>query len=264
MPNGLFSVSGKVVVVTGGTSGIGLMIARGFVEAGARVYVSSRKADGCAQTAQELGALGTCVGIPADMSKPEGIAALVAAVGAEEDALDVLVNNAGATWGAPIEEYPSAGFDKVMNLNVRAPFDLSVAFLPLLRAGASAEEPARIVNTTSVEGSVVPQWENYAYPASKAALNMLTRHLAWRLARDHITVNAIAPGPFPSKMIAFAHEDPAAWRRIERSVPLGRAGAPDDAAGAAIFLASRAASYITGAVLPLDGGLAGAGRMGAD
>lgn len=260
MSAALFDVSGKVVVVTGGTSGIGLMIARGFAEAGARVYVSSRKADAVAATADELGA----TGVPADMSTDEGIATLVAAVGEKESAVHVLVNNAGAAWGAPLEEYPASGFDKVFGLNVRAPFQLSVAFLPLLRAAATAEDPARIINITSIEGSVVPQWENYAYPASKAALNQLTKHLARRLSREHIAVNAIAPGPFPSKMIAFAQNDPATWSALEASVPLGRAGRPDDAAGAAIFLASPASAYITGAVLPLDGGLAGAGLMGAE
>ncbi len=262
MAQELFSVSGKVVVVTGGTSGIGLMIARGFVQAGARVYVSSRSPDACAATAQELSEYGECTGIPADMSKAEGVAALVAAVTERESQLDVLVNNAGATWGAPIDEYPASGFDKVLSLNVRAPFELSVAFLPLLRASASAESPARIINITSIEGSVIPRWENYAYPASKAALNQLTKHLAWRLAREHIAVNAIAPGPFPSKMIAFAQEDPEGWAALERSVPLGRAGRPDDAAGAAIFLASPASAYLTGVILPVDGGLSGAGSMG--
>jgi NAD(P)-dependent dehydrogenase (short-subunit alcohol dehydrogenase family) len=262
LPDGLFSVSGKVAVVTGGTSGIGLMIARGFVEAGARVYVSSRKRDVCEAVEAELGAIGACVAVPADLSTSEGIAALAAALSEREQELHVLVNNAGATWGAPLEQYPAESFDKVMGLNVRSPFALSVACLPLLRAAASAEDPARIINVSSIEGTRVPEWENYAYPASKAALNMLTRHLASRLAREHITVNAIAPGPFPSRMIAFAAEDPEHWEQIEHSIPLGRAGRQQDAAGAAIFLASTAGAYLTGVVLPLDGGLAGVGPVG--
>ena len=261
MSQGLFDVAGKVVVVTGGTSGIGLMVARGFVDAGAHVYVSSRKREVCEEVERDLGSIGTCVAVPADLSTESGIRTLVGALGERERELHVLVNNAGATWGAPLDEYPGAGFDKVLGLNVRAPFMLTVACLPLLRAGARAHDPARVINTTSIEGSVVPRWENYAYPASKAALNMLTRHLAWRLAREHITVNAIAPGPFPSRMIAFAEQDADRWSEIERSVPLGRAGQPDDAAGAAIFLASRAGAYLTGVVLPLDGGLSGAGVM---
>jgi NAD(P)-dependent dehydrogenase (short-subunit alcohol dehydrogenase family) len=264
VPDGMFSVSNKVVVITGGTSGIGLMIARGFVQAGARVYVSSRRREVCEQVERELSKIGACVAIPADVSTSQGVAGLVSGLSEREPALHVLVNNAGAAWGAPLEDYPASGFDKVLGLNVRAPFELSVACLPLLRAAATVEDPARIINITSIEGSVVPQWENYAYPASKAALNMLTRQLARRLAREHIAVNAIAPGPFPSRMIAFAQDDPDYWEQIERSVPLGRAGRPDDAAGAAIFLASPASSYLTGIVLPLDGGLAGAGIMDPD
>ena len=261
MPESLFDVAGKVVMVTGGTSGIGLMIARGFVEAGASVYVSSRKREVCEQVARDLAAIGSCVAVPADLSTEDGVETVVRALNDRERALDVLVNNAGATWGAALEDYPAAGFDRVLGLNVRAPFALTVACLPLLRAAATAEDPARVINTSSAEASVVPQWENYAYPASKAALNQLTRHLARRLAREHVTVNAIAPGPFPSRMIAFAQDDGERWSEIERGIPLGRAGQPDDVAGATIFLASRAGAYLTGVVLPVDGGLSGAGAM---
>jgi len=254
---GLFSVEGKVAVITGGTSGIGLMLARGFVEAGARVFVSSRKADACARVQEELSQVGWCRGVPADVGDSDAVARLVAAVTEQERAVHVLVNNAGATWGAPLEDYPDEGFDKVMRLNVRSAFRLTVALLPALRAAA----PASVINIGSVEATQVPEWENYAYPASKAALHMLTRQLARRLAPEAITVNTIAPGPFPSRMIAFATEDPEHWAAIERTIPLGRAGEPDDIVGPALFLASRAGAYLTGASIPVDGGLGGVGTV---
>ncbi|MCW2878938.1 MAG: short-chain dehydrogenase/reductase [Sphaerisporangium sp.] len=247
----LFSVEGKTVVVTGGSRGIGKMIASGFVAAGATVYISSRKAAEVEKTAAELG----CVAVPADLSTPEGIETLVSAVAEREERLDVLVNNAGATWGAPLEEYPEHAFDKLWGINVKGVFYLTQRFLPLLRASASADDPARVVNIGSIDGLRVPIVENYAYSAAKAGVHMLTRHLAHTLASEFITVNAIAPGPFESKMMAYALDDPQMRAMIETHVPLGRIGRPDDMAGAAIYLSSRAGAYLTGAVIPVDGGI---------
>ncbi|MFI6601264.1 SDR family oxidoreductase [Nonomuraea sp. NPDC050536] len=244
----LFSVEGKTVVVTGGSRGIGRMIAAGFVSAGATVYISSRKAAEVEKTAASLG----CTAVPADLSTAAGVATLVEAV---DGPLDVLVNNAGATWGAPLEEFPESAFDKLWNINVKGVFYLTQRFLPQLRAAASPDNPARVINVGSVDGIRVPAVENYAYSASKAGVHMLTRHLARQLAPEHITVNAIAPGPFESKMMAFALDDPATRAAVAGNVPLGRIGHPDDMAGAAIYLASRAGSYLTGAIIPVDGGV---------
>jgi NAD(P)-dependent dehydrogenase (short-subunit alcohol dehydrogenase family) len=256
----LFDVSDKAVVVTGGSRGIGLMIARGFVEAGARVYISSRKAEACDEAAASLSGSaessgGSCVSVPADLATPEGAAALVSAVSERESALHVLVNNAGATWGAPLEEYPDSAFDKVFAINVKAVFNLTKLFLPLLRAAADGDDPGRVINIGSIDGIKVPAMEAYAYGASKAAVHMLTRHLAHRLAGDNITVNAIAPGPFESKMMAFVLGSDEGRQAVASGVPLGRIGRPDDMAGTAVFLASRAGSYLTGAVIPVDGGI---------
>ncbi|WP_431922111.1 glucose 1-dehydrogenase [Micromonospora wenchangensis] len=251
----LFSVDGKTVLVTGGSRGIGLMIARGFVRAGATVVISSRKADVCEAVAKELSAEGRCEAIPADLSDDAGADALAAAVRERYDRLDVLVNNAGATWGAPLESYPGSAFDKLWAVNVKAVFRLTTALLPALRAAASDDDPARVINIGSIDGLRVPAMEVYAYSATKAAVHMLTRSLAHQLAAERITVNAIAPGPFESKMMAFALDDPATRAAITQQVPLGRIGRPDDMAGAAIFLASRAGAYLTGAVVPVDGGI---------
>ncbi len=253
----LFDVSGKSALVTGGSRGIGLMIARGLVQAGARVIVSSRKSADVQGTAQELAAFGECHAIPGDVSTPEGAAALAAGTVKRFGSLDILVNNAGAVWGAPLEEFPQAGWEKVLHTNVEGVFHLTVALLEALRTGATPSDPARVINIGSIDGLRTPGVENYSYSASKAAVHMLTRHLAKRLASDHITVNAIAPGPFESKMMAFALEDPESREAIERSVPLGRIGHPDDVAGLALFLASRAGAYVTGTVIPLDGGITG-------
>ena len=253
----LFSVRGRTALVTGGSRGIGLMVARGLVEAGAEVVISSRKADACERAAAELSELGTCVAIPADLSSAEGARALAAATAERLPRLDLLVNNAGATWGAPLEEFPESGWDKILSTNVEGIFHLTVALLAPLRAAAAADGPARVINVGSIDGLRVPSLENYSYSASKAAVHMLTRHLAKRLAGEQITVNAIAPGPFESKMTAFMLDDPGARELVEQTVPLGRIGAPEDVVGTTLFLASRAGAYLTGTVIPLDGGITG-------
>jgi NAD(P)-dependent dehydrogenase (short-subunit alcohol dehydrogenase family) len=255
--SGLFDVTGKTALVTGGSRGIGLMIARGLVQAGARVIVSSRKANDVKAAAEELAGLGDCDAIPGDVSTPQGAAALAEAAQARFPALDILVNNAGATWGAPLEEFPASGWEKVAHTNVEGIFNLTVALLPALRSAAEVDSPSRVINIGSIDGLRTPAVENYSYSASKAAVHMLTRHLAKRLATEHITVNAIAPGPFESKMMAFILENPETRQAVEQSVPLGRIGRPDDVAGLTLLLSSRAGSYLTGTVIPLDGGITG-------
>ena len=257
LPTGdLFSVAGKVAVVTGGSRGIGAMIARGLVQAGCRVYITARKAAACDAMAADLSAFGECISVPLDLAAAGSAAELTRRLGEREDRLNILVNNAGATWGAPLAEYPLDAFDKVMSINIKAVFELTVACLPLLRAAASAQDPARVINIGSVDGLAVPALESYACSTSKAGVHMLTRHLASTLAAESITVNAIAPGPFDSKMMAFVLDDPQTRAAVAEHVPLGRIGEPDDMAGAAIFLASRAGRYLTGAVIPVDGGIA--------
>jgi NAD(P)-dependent dehydrogenase (short-subunit alcohol dehydrogenase family) len=250
----LFSVKGKTAVVTGGSRGIGFMIARGLVDAGARVYISSRKAGVCDEVAAELSNYGECFSVPADLGTSEGLDHLAARLAERESALHILVNNAGATWGAPIEEYPDEAFDKIWAVNVKAIFHLTVKLLPLLRKAATPDDPGRVINIGSIDGLRVPYFENYAYSASKAAVHMLTRHMAHTLHKDNITVNAIAPGLFPSKMTNFIFEQMGA-DQLGGGIPLGRVGQPDDVAGTTIYLASRAGSYLTGAVIPVDGGV---------
>jgi NAD(P)-dependent dehydrogenase (short-subunit alcohol dehydrogenase family) len=248
----LFSIAGKTALVTGGSRGIGLMIARGYVEAGARVYVSSRKADVCATVAKELSEIGECVAIPADLSTAAACKRLAEEITEREGKLEILVNNAGATWGAPLAEFPDSAWDRVLDLNVRGVFSLTRDLVPALAAAARPGDPARVINIGSIDGLRVPSLESYSYSASKAAVHHLTRVLAKRLAPNGITVNAIAPGPFESKMMAATLE--TFGDAIRASCPLGRIGEPEDMAGAAIYLASRAGAYLTGVVLPVDGG----------
>jgi NAD(P)-dependent dehydrogenase (short-subunit alcohol dehydrogenase family) len=253
----LFSVQGKTAVVTGGSRGIGYMIAEGLLRGGAEVIITARKAQACDQAAAALSEFGNCTSVPADLSTPDGARGFVAAVRERWDALNILVNNAGASWGAPVDDFPDAGWDKVIDTNVKGPWWLSVGLLAELRRAAGPGDPARIINIGSIDGLRVPAMDNYSYSASKAAVHMLTRHLARRFAGDNITVNAIAPGPFESKMTAFFLGTPEQRELVGGNVPLGRIGEPDDVAGTAIFLASRAGAYLTGTVIPLDGGITG-------
>ena len=253
----LFDVSGRTALVTGGSRGIGLMIAEGLVRAGASVIVSSRKSEDLNASAAKLAGLGECQAITGDISSPEGAAELARATREIHPTLDILVNNAGVVWGAPLEDFPAVGWEKIMHTNVEGIFNLTVALLPALRAAASPQDPARVINIGSIDGLRTPTTENYSYSASKAAVHMLTRHLAKRLASESITVNAIAPGPFQSKMMAHFLDNPETREIVEAEVPLGRIGSPDDAAGLTIFLASRAGAYLTGTVIPLDGGITG-------
>lgn len=250
----LFRLDGKVAVVTGGGRGIGVMIARGLLQAGASVYLSSRKEAELATAVAELSPLGRVEAIPADLGTAEGVQTLSETLAAREDALHALFNNAGANWGAPFDEFPESGFDRVFDVNVKGVFLLTRALVPMLEAAATAEDPARVVNTGSVDGFHTPEKgrNNFSYAASKAAVHMLTKHLATELA-PKILVNAIAPGLFPSRMtkvLLSAGED-----AVGAALPLGRVGKPDDMAGIAVFLASRASAYITGAVIPVDGGV---------
>jgi NAD(P)-dependent dehydrogenase (short-subunit alcohol dehydrogenase family) len=256
MTDELFSVRGKTALVTGASAGIGKMIASALVSRGADVWICARNATDLEATRAELSAFGRCRAIEADLSTEDGIAAVAAVLTAETDALNILVNNAGTSWGAPLGTFPRDGFEKVLNLNLLAPFELVQRLLPLILAGARAMPPANIINIASVDGIRPPVRDSFAYSSSKAGVIMLTRHLAQVLAGDGVTVNAIAPGVFPSRLTAHIL-DPDHPRYVPApSVPLGRIGEPDDIAGAILYLGSRAGSYVTGATLPVGGGLA--------
>lgn len=247
----LFSLEGRVALVTGGSRGIGRMIASGFVAQGAKVYITARKIQACLDTAAELGP--DCIPLPGDISTVEGCQALADALTKAEPKLDILVNNAGAAWGAPFAEFPESGWDKVMDLNVKSPFFLTQKLHGALKAAASAGRPAKVINIGSIDGLRPNPWETYSYHASKAAIHHLTRRLAAHLAPQHIHVSAIAPGAFASEMNRAARDH---GDMVAKAVPAGRIGQPEDMAGAAIFLASRAGDYVVGEVLTVDGGVA--------
>jgi NAD(P)-dependent dehydrogenase (short-subunit alcohol dehydrogenase family) len=259
MMQDLFSLKDRVALVTGGSRGIGKMIARGFIAQGAKVYITARKAGPCEATAKELSAEGgQCIAIPIDISTTEGVRKLAATLHERESKLDILVNNAGAAWAADFDVFPENGWDKVMTLNLKAPFFLTQALHMQLKAAATPQKPGKVINIASIDGIFVNPLETYSYHASKAGLIHLTRRMAARFAPEHIMVTAIAPGPFASDMNIAArdHADQVAQR-----VPAGRIGTDEDMAGAAIFLASRAGDYVVGSTLTVDGGIA-FGRAG--
>jgi NAD(P)-dependent dehydrogenase (short-subunit alcohol dehydrogenase family) len=249
----LFSLKGKTAVITGGSRGIGLMIARGFLESAAKVYISSRKKDVCDSVATELSKVGDCISVPADVSTLAGCQLLAQQIASAEPRLHILVNNAGAAWGAPFADYTEAGWDKVIDTNVKSTFFLTRELMPLLEKAATPEDPARVINVGSIDGIKAPFLETYAYPASKAAVHHMTRDLAVKLAGRNVTVNAIAPGPFPSQMTKWMLE--TYQKQIETTCPLRRIGNSADMAGVAIYLASRAGAYVNGVVIPVDGGI---------
>ena len=251
--NDLFSLQDRVALITGGSRGIGRMIAKGFLAQGARVYISSRKADACRETARELSSNGArCVALPGDASTSEGITALVGAFTQHESKLDILVNNAGTAWLAQFVEFPEKGWDKVLDLNLKAPFFLTQALHPVLRAAASSSRPAKVINIASIDGLSVNPQETYSYAASKAGLIHLTRRMALRLVQDHIVMSAIAPGAFATDMNLLARDHAA---EIAGRIPAQRIGTEEDMAGAAIFLASRAGDYVVGSTIVVDGGV---------
>ncbi len=250
----LFDLSGKSGLVTGGSKGIGKMIARGLLQAGARVAISSRDAEACARAQEELSEFGDVRAVPADVSRHDECDRLARLVTADSGSLDILVNNAGAMWDEPLETFPDAAWDTVVDLNLKAPFWLVQALLPALRSAGTADEPARVINIGSIAAIHIPARPNYSYSSSKAALHQLTRVLAKELGPQHITVNAVAPGPFPSTMMAATLDE--LGEAIAASAPLRRIGRDDDMAGVAVFLASRAGAYLTGSVIPVDGGIA--------
>ena len=248
----LFSLEGRVALITGGSRGIGRMIAAGFLQQGAKVYISARKASACDAAAAELSQIGPCVSLPADVSTAAGIAGLVAAFSAHEARLDILVNNAGAAWGAPFDEFPESGWDKVVNLNLKSPFFLTQALHARLKAGAAGGQAAKVINIASIDGQTVNPQETYSYAASKAGLIHLSKSMALRLIQDNIVVNAICPGAFASEMNKDARDHGEA---VAARIPARRVGVDDDMAAAAIYLASRAGDYVVGTTLTVDGGV---------
>ncbi len=253
MMKDLFSLEGRTALVTGGSRGIGKMIAQGFLEQGAKVYITARKAPACDQAAEELSQYGTCISLPHDLSSVAGCEALTAELTQHESTLDILVNNAGAAWGADFDEYPESGWDKTMDLNVKSLFFLTQKLHGLMKAAASADRPGKVINIASIDGIKINPWETYAYQASKAAVIHLTRRMAARLIKDDICVAGIAPGAFASEMNKAAKN---AGDAVAKMVPANRIGRASDMAGAAVFLASRAGDYVVGDTIAVDGGVA--------
>ncbi len=254
-PSDLFDLSGRTALVTGGATGIGKVCAEALLAAGARVLIASRKAEACEAAAKELSPLGPCEGFGGTVGTEAGVAAIAAETRRRADNLHVLVNNAGATWGEPFETYPWKAFDRLMSVNVAGLFALTRDLAPMLAASASAERPSTVVNIGSVMGSVTQSENSWAYSASKAAVHHLTRILAAEFAPRQVTVNAIAPGPFPTNMTRFALGEESGASRGARAVPMGRLGRPEDIAGTLLFLAGRGGAYTTGAIVPVDGGI---------
>lgn len=257
-PDSLFTLPGKTALVTGGATGIGRMAAEALVRAGAHVLIASRKAEACEAVAAELNALGTsgrAEGFGGDVASCEGIDALVSEINTRTDKLDILMNNAGVSWGSPMGQFPHDAWDKVMSVNVAGLFDLTQKLLPVLMKSGSVDDPARVVNVGSVMGEVPMGDGAYSYSASKAAVLHLTKIMAKEFSPYHITVNALAPGPFVSRMTAFATADEETRERVGKSVPLGRVGRDEDIAGCMLFLCGRGGSYVTGAVIPVSGGI---------
>jgi NAD(P)-dependent dehydrogenase (short-subunit alcohol dehydrogenase family) len=249
----IFRLDGRVALITGGSRNIGSWIAEAFIAQGAKVYISSRKADACFAMAEKLGP--NCIALPQDVSTVAGCKALAARFAEHESKLDILVNNAGAAWAAPFEEFPEVGWDKVMDLNVKSPFFLTQALHTQLKAAASAEQPAKVINITSIDGQRMNPWEHFSYQTSKAALIMLTRKMAGHLTREHIHFTSLAPGAYPSEMNTAARDHGDV---VGKGIPAGRVGKPEDIAAAAVYLASRAGDYVIGHTLNVDGGLVSA------
>ena len=248
----LFDVNNKVALVTGGSRGIGAMVAEGFVKNGIKTYITSRKKEACDKKAHELSKFGQCISIPADLTDMNQMDLLVSKIKENEKYVHILVNNAGAAWGASFDDFPEVGWDKVMDTNVKSIFFLTQKLTDILQSSGTHEDPSRIINIGSIDGIGIPRMETYSYPASKAAVHQLTRVLANRLADRNINVNAIAPGPFESNMMAHTLEEFS--EQIKASIPRGRIGIAEDMVGVSIFLSSKASSYITGTVIPVDGG----------
>lgn len=256
--NNLFSLNGKTAVITGGSSGIGAMIAKSFVENGVKTYITSRKQNALEEKAKEFSHYGECIALQSDLSSNKGIIEFVNTIGRLENSMDILVNNAGTSWSAPIVGFPEHGWDKVMDINLKSVFFLTQQLLPLLKSAGNKKDPSRVINIASINGITHPNMPTYSYSSSKAAVIHLTKHMGADLARENININGIAPGYFPSKMTSFIEHDEEMTRMVLNKIPIRRMGEPDDIAGAAIYLSSKASSWICGQTIVVDGGMVAA------